>query len=89
MSRTTRAQLEGTLTRLCDAAGIQRASEPGNVGAFLEKMPGGYAIRFKNPDTSESDIFGAGIASASETWERMSFAIQVIGSGKRPQFRAK
>lgn len=80
MSRTTRKQLEGTLTRLCEAAGIQRAASPGDVGVFLEPVPGGYAIRKKNPDTSESDIFGAGIASASETWERMSFALQVLGA---------
>ena len=89
MSRTTRQQLEGTLTRLCASAGIKRAEQPGDVGAFLEKMPNGYAIRFKHADRTESDIFGAGIASASETWERMSFAISVLGSGKRAEYRKR
>lgn len=76
MSRTTRAQLEGTLTRLCDAAGLPRQTEPGTPGVFLDTALGGYIVRRRNADTSESDIFGSRIRSAGELWDVMSFAIQ-------------
>lgn len=74
--RTTRKHLEGTLTRLCEAAGVRRQSTPGTPGVFLDKVLGGYIVRRRNEDTSESDIFGDRIRSAGDMWDVMHFAIQ-------------
>jgi hypothetical protein len=74
--RTTRKQLEGTLSRLCSVSGHVRQVEPGKVGLFLEQLPGGYIIRQKNADGTEEEVFGSRIRTAAELWDVMYFAIQ-------------
>jgi hypothetical protein len=87
MSRTTRTQLEGTLTRLASAAGLPRATPTSRVGLSLDHAEcyGGYKVIMTSADRTESDVFGADRCSAGEMWSRMSFAIQVLGAAHRAE----
>lgn len=85
MARTTRSQLEGTLSRLASSMGVALAAENNGVGLMIDyaECYGGYKIIRKNADTTESDVFGSDRCSAGELWGRMAFAIQVLGQAKR------
>lgn len=90
MPGTTRKQLESILTALCRAANLPRAESPGAVGVFLEKGLGGYSIRMKHANGTESDAFGSlGLCEpAGVLWRRMSFALSVIGAGEHHNRKA-
>ena len=85
MPRTTRTQLEGTLHRLAQMMGLPLADSGRAPGLMMDfSAPyGGWKVVMRNADTSESDIFGTSRCSASEMWERLAFAIQVLEQSKR------
>lgn len=90
--RTTKAQLEGTFARLCEAKGARNADalglhsdirNPEREGAwFLARTASGYGIRSYAPSgehtfTAERDIVTPSL-TAGEMWSHMHFALRVM-----------